>query len=109
MKTFIISIFCLAQLLANKDVMMFGSLKSFETKSSNLELTRGASSISVFTTSESFVTCQFVDVNGALTSEQKKVKLCSHKTEVDSSTKLTLRITNEEDRLVDYRIHLVTQ
>lgn len=109
MKSFTFAILLFIELISNKDIMMFGSLKPLEVKESILTLDRGSSNVSVFTTSDTLISCQFIDSNGALTLEQNKVKRCAGSAEVDSTTKITLKVHNEENKMVDYRIHLVGQ
>lgn len=85
------------------------SLEGHKSSVTQLDLPAGDSSITVEADDENAViSCQFVNSNGIVGLEDKNVGKCWGNVAYKMDDKMSVRITNETDSLVDVRIHQVT-
>lgn len=89
-----------------QDLTKFGSLDAGQTKSVKVSLDKGKSVVSVYTMGESLLSCKFIDSSGNVGLEQKKVKRCRGESALNAPADITVQITNEDSKPIEYRLHL---
>jgi hypothetical protein len=85
---------------------IFSSLESGKSKSYDLTVSKGKTSIAVEQTDDGtkpVLTCTFSS-DGEVGLEQKKVTRCLGKLDLKKEIKLTVKITNESSKTLDFQV-----
>lgn len=85
---------------------IFSSLEAGKSKSYELSVPKGKTSISVEQVDEPIkpiLTCTFSS-DGDVGLEQKKVTQCLGKLELKKETQLTVKVTNESSKTLDFKV-----
>jgi hypothetical protein len=88
------------------DRTIFSSLEPGKSKSYDLSLPKGKTAISVEQSDDKVkpvLTCTFSS-DGEVGLEQKKVEQCLGKLELKKEAKLTVKVTNESNKTLDFQV-----
>lgn len=96
-----------SSLAEGDEVTVIGTLKAHETKLRGIDIMAGKSIVDVYPADDKAkISCQYIDANGKVGLDQADVNICRGAANLSLPWHLTVKVTNLQDKEIDYRIHV---